>query len=814
MKKIILIFTIFTSFTFTQENNPWGGVSVATSDNLDALSLNPAGLGVDRSSQGGLSLFNLNKGDESQYMIHLANRNDGFGSTFRMGNQNNKSDIFYSFGLGFELENQKILGGFQWFSENRFRFGTLVRYMNSLSVGFTADYDQNIKDWSMIRLGAGVRPMGTKVTVGADLFSYDTSFENIHTSFFAQVLPMDGLKVSLSYSPAVNNIDEEFRISIGLNFGVVDGFFSQKSSSGGFGIRKYSQDRPTMFDIKKEKKLKYVEMKLNGNFIEEPIEEKSFSFSFPSIIPSIFGGGDNVKKIQLRRWIERVDQLTEDESINGMVIQLESIGGGFAKLSQAREALNRFKEAGKTLIVYATGISNSNYYFISMADEIYIPDLSGVDLRGLMIEVRFFKDLLDSLDIVAEVEQISPYKTAMDPFIRSSMSDEMRENYTMLFNDIYDRFVNGIANGRGWTVEETKKVINGGPYSTKNAIDAGLITGFKYPEEFKKYKKKKGGEEIEYTNFGKLGLEDKYVYAWVEEKEKIAVIYAVGGINVGKSKKQGSVSQIMGNETIAKAISSARKDKDVKAIVLRINSGGGSALASDLMWKEVWNTTVSDTDNVKPFIASMSNVAASGGYYIACQADTIVADSSTITGSIGVLSGRINFSGLWENKFYTHPDRLKFGERSDLWGGSRLWTEEERLWLRQEIIDVYGTFLSRVSEGRESLDSLDVHEVGIGKVWSGVRAKELGLIDELGGLHRSIEIAKEAAGIDPDEDVTIDEYPRSEPFSFKLIFKKSNNGEFFFVDGPLAEIKKSLDALPNFENDRMQMILPYEIIIK
>ena len=806
MQKLILI--LFISFSVSQEM-PWGGVSVSTSDNLDALSINPAGLGIQRGNQGGLSLFSMTENNIiSTSNIHLANRDGGFGSTFRLKNSENASEYFYSLGLGFELGTPDVLGGIQWFSEQRFRFGTLVRPTNSLSVGFTADYDKKTGDWNVFKLGTAVRPIGSKVTFGADLNSNGTDFDNIHTSYFAEVFPMDGLKVGLAYR------EDELRISVGFNFGVVDGFFSSQGSSSGFGAQKYSQNRSTMFEVKKKKKLTYVNMKLNGMFIEEPVTRKSFSFDFPDIMPSFLGGEKPVKKIQLRKWIDAVDQLTEDESISGMVIHLENIGGGFAQLTQAREALNRFKSAGKNLIVYATGISNVSYYFISMADEIYIPELSGVDIRGLFIEVRFFKDLLDSLDIVAEVEQISPYKSAMDPFIRSTMSDEMRENYTMLFNDIYTSFVNGIANGRGWTADKTKNIIDGGPYSTKNAIDAGLITDSKYPDEFKKDMKKRGDEEIEYTKFNEFGSEDNYVYDWVEEKEKIAVIYAVGGINVGKSKKQGGVSNIMGNETIAKAIRSARKDKDVKAIVMRINSGGGSALASDLIWKEVWNTTVSDSDNVKPFIASMSNVAASGGYYIACQADTIVADSTTITGSIGVISGRINLSGLWENKLFTHTDQLKFGEHSDLWGGSRLWTEEERLSLRQEIIDIYGTFLSRVADGRETLDSLDVHEVGIGKVWSGVEAKRLGLVDELGGLHRSIDIAKEAAGIDLGEDVIIEEYPRTKPFNFKLMFNMNNDAELLVWKGPLGEIKGSLDALPNFENDRMQMILPYEIIIK
>ncbi len=812
MKKLILVSIVFITF-LTAQQHPWGGVSVATSDNLDALTLNPAGLGIERGSQGGMSFFSDTKKDETLYFLNMANRDGGFGSTFEIENSENWSGYYYSLGLGFNLGEPEILGGMQWFSKQNFRFGAIIRPMNSLSIGFTADYNYKFDEWTTLRLGTAVRPMGHKVTIGADLITYGTDFDTYNPTYFAEVLPMEGLKISLGYSPEGKKNEEEFRISMGLDLGVVNGFFSSQGSSSGFGAKKYTQTRPTMFEIKKEKKLKYVEMKLNGTFIEEPVTKTPFSFELPNILPPLLGGGGSIKKIQLRKWIDAVDQLTEDESIHGMVIHLENVGGGFAKLTQAREALNRFKNAGKTLIVYATGISNTGYYFISMADEIYIPDLSGVELRGLMIEVRFFKDLLDSLNIVAEVEQISPYKTAMDPFIRNSMSDEMRENYTMLFDDIYEHFVNGIADGRGWTTDKTKEVINGGPYSTKNAIKAGLVTSYMYPDKFKEFKKKRDGKKINYVSFKQIDSEEHYVYDWVEEKEKIAVIYAVGGINVGKSQKQGGVSQVMGNETIAKAIKSAREDDNVKAIVLRINSGGGSALASDLMWKEVWNTTVSDSENVKPFIASMSDVAASGGYYIACQADTIVADSTTITGSIGVISGRINLSGLWE-KLYTNTDRLKFGERSDFWGGSRLWTDEERLWLRQEIIDIYGTFLGRVADGRENLDSLGVHEVGIGKVWSGLKAKELGLVDELGDLNRSIEIAKEAAGISSNEDVIIQEYPRSEPFSFKVLFKSNVNSEFFILDGPLAEVKRSLDTLPNFENDRMQMILPYEIIIK
>ena len=813
--KLIISIVCFVSLSQGQTEN-WGGVSVSTSDDLDALSLNPAGLAIRRGNQDGKSIqFPADKKD--LVYLYSSSRRGPLGYTL----SSSSKDIFsldYSLGVGFNLGTTKAMAGIQYISTHNLRLGLLGRPLNFLSVGAMAELsvEEFVNDkihMNNIRLGSSLRPIGSRFTLGADVISPKDDFKNLSTQIFAQARPISGLNVKVSYLIPPGKGDPLLQFSLSFALGKLGGALSHTENSSSIIVENISQNRNRLRVWKPNKKARYVKYKMNGIFIEEPVGPKGFNFG--QFLPPILGGGSEVKRIQLRTWINAVDEMIKDDNLDGMIIELDYAGGGFAAISQAREALMRFKNSGKNLIVHATAISNSEYYFISMADEIYMPDLSIVDLRGLLFEVRFFKDLMDTLGIVAEVEQISPYKTASDPFIRSEMSDEMRENYSMLFGDIYGQFVQGIADGRGWALERTKGIINNGPYNTRRAIDAELINNSIYPDEYQEYIKEIDGKKVEFVDISFYYKTDEYVYEWVPLESKIAVIYAVGGIELGKSVKQGGESTVMGNETISKAIKKAREDDNIDAIVLRIDSGGGSALASDLMWKEVWNSTVHDTDHVKPFIASMSSVAASGGYYIACQADTILAHPSTITGSIGVIGGRINFSGLWA-KIYTHVDRIKFGERSDAMSGSRLWTPEERELVREEIVSIYGTFLKRVSDGRENLDSLDVHDVGIGKVWSGKRALKMGLVDKLGDLNDSIILAKKIAGKGDDYKTIVVEYPQTEPFSLATLFDGNGDGLLRQLpqDGPIGDLKEILVAIPNFENDQLQMIVPFQIIIK
>ena len=813
--KLIILLVCFVSLYQGQTEN-WGGVSVSTSDDLDALSLNPAGLAIRRGNQDGMSMqFPVDKQD--LVYLYSSSRRGPIGYTL----SSSSKDIFsldYSLGVGFNLGTTKVMAGIQYISNHNLRIGLLGRPLNFFSVGAVAEMsvEESNNDkihLKNIRLGSALRPIGSRFTLGADVISPKDDFKNLSTQIFAQARPISGLNVKVGYLIPPGKGDPLLQFNLSFTLGKIGGSLSHTKHSSSIFVENVSQNRHSLRVWKPNIKSRYVKYKMNGFFIEEPVGQTGFNFG--QFLPPILGGISDVKRVQLRTWINAVDEMIKDDNLDGMIIELDYAGGGFAAISQAREALMRFKNSGKNLIVHATAISNIEYYFISMADEIYMPDLSILDLRGLSIEVRFFKDLMDTLGIVAEVEQISPYKTASDPFIRSEMSDEMRENFSMLFGDIYKQFVQGIADGRSWTLERTKEIINNGPYSTRKAIDADLINKSIYPDEYQEYIKEIDGKEVEFVDISFYDKSDEYIYEWVPKESKIAVIYAVGGIELGKSVKQGGESTVMGNETISKAIKKAREDDSVDAIVLRIDSGGGSALASDLMWKEVWNSTVHDTNHVKPFIASMSSVAASGGYYIACQADTILAHPSTITGSIGVIGGRINFSRLWE-KLYTHVDRIKFGDRSDAMSGSRLWTQEERELVREEIVSIYGNFLNRVAEGRENLDSLDVHDVGIGKVWSGKRALEIGLVDKLGDLNDSIELAKKTAGKGEDYKTIVVEYPQLETLSLSTFLNLYHGGFLKQLpkNGLIGDLKDILMAIPNFENDQSQMILPYQIIIK
>lgn len=781
------------------------GNSAATSDNLDALTINPAGLGIDRGEQTGFMITDPENGDE---IYHYFGRFDGFG--FRMyGND----EIEYSLGLGGQV-TQSLSLGYQWESIKQHKLGLLYRPANYLSLGAAATYDVR-SELTDSRLGLALRPFGHRWTVGADIktprLENLDDFEAIQDSSsiwgFVEFQPLDGVYIS-------GTADEDgdyVALNLGLNFGIGGGFAGNKSTDEAdtqeYGFYTYSQIQETVFKMPKPKDKTYVRMEIRNNMIEEPPFTSPFNFNLNPF-------ADNKKGTQLRWWIDQIDDLTLDPDIDGLIIDMGYISGGFGKIHEMYDALSRFKEAGKEIIVYANWLTNMSFYLISMADEIYLPELGEVDLRGLMIELTYFKGLMDTLDIVAEVEQISPYKSAMDAFLRKDMSPEVRENWGGVFEDIYNQFVEGIAVGRGWTLEETRAVIDDGPYSSGDAVSAGIISGLMYPDEFDEYITDVEDVNVHVKSLDELFRFEDYTHEWTDDDQpKIAMIYAVGGIQSGRSKPGPMGSSVMGDKTIAEAIKKARQDKDIDAIVLRIDSGGGSALASDMMWREIYNTTDLDSSNVKPFIASMSDVAASGGYYIACQADTIVAYPNTITGSIGVISGRFNFSGLKE-KIGLTSDKIKFGKHSDFYSGNKLWSEEERAIVRKGIIDTYGTFLNRVAQGREDLDSLGVDAVGLGRIWTGNQALEHKLIDEVGGYYDAVEIAKAAAGIPEDQEVQLVEYPQFKRH-FSLFPQPSLKSELEgILPADIVEEFEILDIIPVLEDDKMQLIMPYKITVK
>jgi protease IV len=810
MRRLLLLILLL-SISIANDLNCFGGLSYSTSDNLDAITHNPAGLGVDRDIQLGFSI-NPNISDSSKIGIGFRSGSIGF-----FGNINKNGEYDYIIGTGSYSPDLNFYSGFSYSSyKNIYKTGFLYRPSTYYSIGLTYQYS-SIDKMNGINLATAFKPIGNRLTFGFDIFNDNIADgNNIDITGFLDLKASNGIHLMASYNNSINSIQAGISFNTS-NFNIFGLSNSNTNQNANISFRYNNQNSKGLklpVKSKKKEKLNYIELTLNGIFIEEPEREKrSFNFDNLNFNPlSMVFGNNNSNYYQLRKFINKMDQISKDDEVDGMILKLESIGGGITKLIDVRNALQKFKNNGKKIIVYANHISNSSYLLASVADEIYIPELSDVDLRGLSIEVAFYKDLLDTLGIVFEVEQISPYKSALDPMIRNSMSKEMGENLSLLFSDVYEEFVSSISEGRGWAIEKTKKVIDNGPYRDDQAIIANLINGTMYPDEFDTYISKIDDKNVIKKQFNSISEPVLFVNEWYEEKNKIAVIYAVGGINLGKSQRGiKGPSSVMGNETISHAIKSARLDKNVKGIVLRIDSGGGSALASDLMWREVYKTTELDTFNIKPFVASMADVAASGGYYIACQADKIMASPSTVTGSIGVISGRPNLSGL-KNKLGIHTDGIKFGKHADYYSDSDLWNDEERGILREGILHVYGKFLQRVANGRDVLDSLAVHEVAIGKVWSGVRAKTLNLVDEIGNLNDAIELVAEMAKLE-NQNYEIEEYPKREHSSrFSFGGNGANLSNSIYLKGTLKEIQETLNGIPDFHNDKNQMVLPYRII--
>lgn len=824
MRKILVLSFMCSSLL-------WGQISptqpsVAAVDDPLAVKYNPAGLAFHNHTEAMMFTHYDGQAFTKDFAYYSQNEGSGFGYQWDVQSARN----IWSISNGFKISKTHAMGltysfdNAMW-DEGRLDLGWMHRPLSMLALGlnvqnsWSGNEDDLILNYGVAfqnksgRWGAGLDLMTQKGE--SDSSGIDPEYSTGKT-LSAFIEPVEGLRVNAFVD--LDSDDSKVGISLSFNFpdiGFESHGVSNDMSIQTIGFRTTENPYRSIFGEKpvgKDTKT-YIRLKLEGLFIEEPeMKKPKIPFSFDIDIP--FLSAPTVYGKQLKKFVDQLDEYTNDEDIHGLIIDLGFIQGGFSKISELRNAFQRFHDAGKEIIVYSKfGYSNLTTYLLSMADEIYCHEMAGVDLRGLAMEVTFFRGLLDTLSIVPEVWRVSPYKTAADPFLNDSMSDAMRTNYSQLLDGIYDQFVEGISAGKGWTSEKTVEVINNGPYMlTQTAIDAELLTNTMYPDEFNDYVKDLNDGKVNIIKPVKDNDDPEYQYAWrSDKKDRIAVIYAVGGIISGKTKPTPAGSKNMGDETIAQAIKEAREDESVKAIVLRIDSGGGSALASDIMWREILKTTETDSANIKPFIASMSDVAASGGYYIACQADSIIAYPSTITGSIGVIGMRLNFSQLQE-RFGVYTEGIKKGDRADFASANRLASDDESDMILASINDIYIKFKERVIKGREGLDDIDaLDSLALGRVWTGVDAKEYGLIDELGGYYDAIELAKSAAGI--TGDVEILELPN---YKKKPDFKKLLGGEtsIDLVSADILESIKVMDLIPIMQGGEIQMIMPVKVEIK
>jgi protease-4 len=770
---------------------------MATSDDAFSLNLNPAGLATKR----GLQAFYIHsyysdstfKGDDALLLAlgRLAFQVEWMGYGQPVDWQR------YSLAYGAKICPYFYLGTtYSWFgSENRdydklnlWDFGFMSRPCRFFSIGgrvsnFNRPYlfGQRIdRTWD---LAIALRPFGERYTFALDgRWQEPEGFEKVTPTarLFAQ--PIDGLVLSGMLDDKNNyGFNVEFNLSR-LGAGVYSKFNSKENERfrGGSTYFRLSSD---FYPSLVKNRPRFLELTLNRKIVEQKPPRTLFGPKFRSAYEVL----------------ESIEDARKDPRIKGLVLKLENPNFGFATIQEFRSAILDFKATGKKVICFAENMNNGEYYLASACDVIVLVPAGYVWLTGLKSEVTFIKGTLDKLGMEAQIEAVGKYKSAKEPLTRKNMSEPYREVVNSILDDLYQQMTSQIASGRGWSPEEVKQKIDNGPYTAAGAKAAGLVDRLAYWDEVKEITKEVSGKR-----YGRIEEEEyrsgrDHVSSWAVPP-RIALIYATGAITSGKSGRDFFFGRTMGSETIAGAIKKAREDKSIKAVVFRIDSPGGEGLASDVILREI-----NLCKKKKPFIVSMSDVAASGGYYIACSGDEIIAQPSTITGSIGVLGGKLVLHDFYQ-KIGVTKEIITRGKRAAATSDYTRLNEEEKKLLKDMIEEFYRDFVKKVAAGRK-LSEAYVDSIAQGRVWSGNQGKEVKLVDELGGLLLALQIAREKAGLDREAEVEITTLPDRGwrwglgPISSERLDK-------------IESLTNLLEGKTIFESDQILYLMPFDLEIK
>ena len=537
-----------------------------------------------------------------------------------------------------------------------------------------------------------------------------------------------------------------------------------------------------------------VVLGIKGTVPEKTILEANFEQALPEDVPdSPTAKLMNGERTTLRDVVDAIDRASTDDRVVGMVAKIGAPPLGMAKVQEIREAVERFRAHKKFAIAYAEtfgefGPGNGAYYLATSFDQIYLQPSGDIGLTGIIMESPFVKGTLGKLGITFHGDHRYEYKNALNFYTQTKFTPEHKEAMTAIMNSWFNQMKDGICQARQIAPEKFQSIVDAGPYLGKEAVAAKLVDGVAYRDEVYSQARSKAGARAQFLYLGKYLDRAGRPH---DKGKKIALVFGVGGVTRGRSDYdpvQGS--QNMGSDTVAGAIRAAVADNDVKAILFRVDSPGGSYVASDTIWREVVNARKAG----KPVIVSMGDLAGSGGYFVAMAADKIVAQPGTITASIGVLGGKMLTSGLWDKVGLTW-DEVHQGSNATMFTGTQDYTPAE--WARFEawLDRVYVDFTGKVADGRK-LSKEKVLEIAKGRIWSGQDAKNLGLVDELGGFDTALTLAKKAAGIAESEDVKIVEYPRPKTLLQSLLQRAgADNSDKEAVGQTLARILETVQPV-------------------
>ncbi|WP_439488824.1 signal peptide peptidase SppA [Algoriphagus sp.] len=541
-----------------------------------------------------------------------------------------------------------------------------------------------------------------------------------------------------------------------------------------------------------------LHLDLNGRTIVERTSEDGMDFSS---LGNPFGQDLTAGLLNLKKAIA---EAKTNDKIKGIYLNTGLVFAGQASLLELREALLDFKTSGKFILAYDEAYTEGGYYVASVADEIYLNPLGGIDFNGFSAEGIFFKGLFEKVGVKPEIFRVGEFKSAVEPFILEKSSPEARLQTQSFLDDMNEFALHEVAESRGITYDSLKKT-NDLMLVRKpqDAVTYGLATDLLYFDQvLSKLKDKLGvDEDDDIKTINVTDLNSTVKSKNITSSNRIAVIVAEGEIVGGKA------DGVISSDKFAKEIRKARKDDNIKAIVLRVNSPGGSVVASEVIWREM-----AEAKKAKPVYVSMGEVAASGGYYISAPADTIVAQPNTITGSIGIFGMMFNAQELLNDKLGITTDVVKTGELSDFMNPTRPMTDVERSIIQNIIEDGYETFISRVSEGR-GMSAEAVKEIASGRVWTGNQAKERGLVDVMGGLNTTIQLAADRIGAGDDYRVVY--YPAQKSWIETLMEDFGKNVQTKILKSELGTnytLYQQVEKLKSYEG--IQVRMPQDIIIK
>jgi len=534
---------------------------------------------------------------------------------------------------------------------------------------------------------------------------------------------------------------------------------------------------------------------------------------------------------RLQDIVERIDKAAKDEKVAGLVLKVRSPHVGLGKVDELRAAIARFRNSGKRVYADVQSARTKDYLVAAACNEIVMPPSGDLMITGLQAEVTFVKGLLDKLDIKADFIQIGAFKGASEPLTRTNMSPEFRRQYESVIDDYYQQIVKTIVADRKLEPEKVKQLIDDGLFMANRAKEAGLVDRVCYEDELESQLKDelKVDKLVFERDYGKKKIDTDFsgltgfmklieLMAGTESSSKggrnpkIAVVYAVGVIMSGESKQGLFGDETLGGDTIVKALRQAQDDDKVKAIVLRVDSPGGSALASDLIWREIVRSK-------KPVVASMGDTAASGGYYVSMGAKKIYAEPGTLTGSIGVVGGKLALKGLM-NKVGITTEVIRRGKNSGLLSGIDPFTPEERAAWERSMKEVYAQFTGKAAEGRK-MELAKLEQLAAGRLFTGQMAVDNGLADKLGTLSDAVAGAKELAGLKADDKVDLMVLPQPKNF-FEHLFGGDDETEARAVPpqltsrlspqaGEILQQVRGAQQWLNLFSERTMTVLPYHV---